>query len=646
MKYSLILSLTLLWSSIVQGSAMSIIDGHGGAMTIDDVGDARLVGRFMEYCLCPSDAGIEDIASGRLDSAFKPNHEDRLHLTSKKGQDFWVKFSVINPFPEPRLRTLLMAYNTGRSWELYHRDGSGFQKMVTGHGHGGSGFYPHFSVNLHPGLNQIYVKFSAQRVSFWFGKEEKVANVTQGQLYYASTMLTIALLITLGSLSVALLLRNQLFAYYALYTSSSFLFILASSNIPMIFGYNVALISAFTSSQIINLCMGYELVTTLLFINHLLQLSRWAPIIYRILTVFGASVFTFLLAQSFLSYSNDILLTSLILIYCVLITAVFIYATYRGVDNGKKGLLSWSAYVAGIAASSVLILGSNPLSGLNVSWASMILEMLLFGFLSARDLYLRQVKMSEEKEHSYKQLQKLVYPEQLDMMREGRFLEETMPVEQAQAVVLCLDIINSTKIDPNKNHAFFQDFFVRCQLLMNEGINVSGEKVRLFRVKEMGDGFICSIGFPMACGVNQAEVAVAFLDRVAVLFWECAERHLQSRPCGFGAGIAGGTVGGYFPRSGIKQYDLYGMAIVLATRYESMRHRLEDKLPEGGSVIIVQDTIFQKLPTPLKSRFECFSLKQETFKVRDDPDAKQFWFGLLNMPEHDGQIDGNERKVG
>ncbi|MFW7378880.1 MAG: 7TM diverse intracellular signaling domain-containing protein [Oligoflexus sp.] len=641
MKYGLTLTIVIFLNSMAQASVLPL----------DAVGEATLIGRYVEYCDCSPDTSIKDFLSGKLDHSFVKHNTDRLLLPRNKQDIYWVRLVVNNPLPEHRLRTLLIAFNIGLFWELYHIQGADYQKMVTGFQHGGSGFYPHFSLNLHPGRNVIYLKMPTNRVSLWFGTEEKVANVTQQQLFFATSMLAFATLITLGSLTVAVMLRNLLFVFYALYTSSTVIFVLLSSNILVITGFDITQFAGLEYVDIVNLSMAYDMVATLLFINHFLQLPRWSPVIYRILAAFGVSGIAFLLLLIILEVSNFKLQSFLILLYCILITSVFVYAVYRGIDNAKKGLFSWSVYVVGIAISSVLILGIHPLIGLNLSWASMVLEMLLFGFISMREIYRKQLQMSEEKEHSFRQLQKLVYPEQLEMMRGGRFLEDTMPIEQAEAVVLCFDIIQSTKIDPHKHHVFFEDFFVNCQHLMNEGLTIGHEKVRLFRVKEMGDGFICSIGFPLSCDVNQAEVAVYFVDQVVQLFWQSARRHLQHIPYGLGIGIAGGSVGGYFPRSGIMQYDLYGMAIVLATRYENMRRQLQDKLTVGTSIVIVQDMVFQKLPETLKKRFQCYHLDQTTFKVRDDPDAKQFWYDLLKMPTEsrlaaDSMHQASKRKFG
>ncbi len=618
---------------------LSSMRAQARALIIDEVGEAQMIGKFIEYCQCPDDISVQDLASGLMDSSFIPYHEDRLNLASTKKPPHWIRLSIVNPFPEQRVRTLLIAHNVGDFWELYHQQGSTFQTMTTGLQHGGSGFYPHFTLNLHPGLNQVFLKFTTSKVVFWFGAEEKVANITQEQLHYASTMMAIALLITLASLATAILLRNTLFYYYAFYTFSSFIFMLITSNILIIYGINIFAITGTGIASLINLCMAYELVATLLFISYFLRLRTWSPLLSRLLTIFAVLVFSSLIIQSVLRYHSYLVQTVTILVYCFLITGIFFYAVGKGFGHARKALLSWSIYIVGVSISSLLMLGSHPLAGLNLAWATMNLEMLLFGFISLHELYSRQLKLTEDTKHSYEQLQKLVYPEQIALMKQGKFLEQTMPIKQAEAVILCFDVINSTKIDPHIHHAFFEDFFVQCQLIMSEGINVDGENVRLFRVKEMGDGFICSIGFPFPCGANREKAAVMFVDQVADIFQQNVKRHLGGKPCAFGVGIAGGRVGGFFPRSGIRQYDLYGMVVVLATRYENMRRQFQSQMPEGMSIALLQDSVFQKLPEDFKHRFQCCDLNEVSFKVRDDPDARKLWYQFIPT-----QIQGESSK--
>jgi hypothetical protein len=304
------------------------------------------------------------------------------------------------------------------------------------------------------------------------------------------------------------------------------------------------------------------------------------------------------------------------------------------VGNARKGMISWLIYVLGIATGGVLTGTEHVLLGLNIAWASMILEMVLFGYLSVRDLYRHLVQLNKDNNHSYEQLKKLVYPEQIAMMRQGFYLEQTMPVASSEAVVICLDIINSSQIGHSKNHKFFESFLVDCQMLMNSGLEIDGHTVRLFRVKEMGDGFICSLGFPFPVEVNAGNAAVKFVEEVANILWEHAARDLADPKVGLAAGIVMGSVGGFFPHSGIRQYDLYGNAIVLSTRYESMRRTIDLNLMPADSVILMQDKLYGTLDSRQQNLFEHFDLERQPYKIRDDAQARSLWYRVLRYDQN------------
>jgi class 3 adenylate cyclase len=95
-----------------------------------------------------------------------------------------------------------------------------------------------------------------------------------------------------------------------------------------------------------------------------------------------------------------------------------------------------------------------------------------------------------------------------------------------------------------------------------------------------------------------------------------------------GIGIALDTVTGFYPDSGTKEYDLYGPAITLATRYENMRKMLFDKESER-SLIIIQEIVYRSLDPSHREDFQSIRLKERGILVRDDPAAELLYFRIL-----------------
>ncbi len=242
----------------------------------------------------------------------------------------------------------------------------------------------------------------------------------------------------------------------------------------------------------------------------------------------------------------------------------------------------------------------------------------------------RMIIEESKRKHSYRQLGKVFYPHQLIMMENGRNLEDTMPTGPGRGCVLCFDIISSSTIKHINKNQVIKNFFSHCYRVMMENYSTESMTANAYRLKEMGDGFLCSVGYPFKIpeGSNEA----AFATQLALNFIAIFEEHVKAMdyplPIFCAVGIAGGDLEGFYPESGTKEYDLYGRAVILATRYESMRKHIFQGIPDA-SMLIIQEEIFLSLPTELRTRFREFDLVQAKLKVRDDPSARVLYYTLI-----------------
>jgi class 3 adenylate cyclase len=147
----------------------------------------------------------------------------------------------------------------------------------------------------------------------------------------------------------------------------------------------------------------------------------------------------------------------------------------------------------------------------------------------------------------------------------------------------------------------------------------------------MGDGFLCSVGYPFqSLTVNPTNEAIDLAKRFAqVLHEEAAILHSEtSVACGIG--IALDSLTGFYPEAGTKEYDIYGQALVLATRYEGMRKTLFEA-EKGRSVIIIQEVVYQSLDPSHRAGFIPMDLKELGVVVRDDPAATKLYYQFLDQ---------------
>jgi len=246
-------------------------------------------------------------------------------------------------------------------------------------------------------------------------------------------------------------------------------------------------------------------------------------------------------------------------------------------------------------------------------------------------VYLQKIRDEEEmRAHSYAQLNKIVYPHQMKMIQAGKILEETMPTSDSEAVVISFDIIGSSRIQHEKVKKFLRDTFSRCTQIMMEGYDPEKMQAPAYRIKEVGDGFLCSVGYPFRT-ITGSKSNDAL--RLACQFHEILKEEskiLQSeQPICCGIGLALDSISGFYPESGAKEYDVFGRSIILATRYEAMRkYILGDN--QSMSIIILQSRVHESLDRELRDGFIKFDLQEHKISVRDDSGASILYYKLLN----------------
>jgi hypothetical protein len=118
--------------------------------------------------------------------------------------------------------------------------------------------------------------------------------------------------------------------------------------------------------------------------------------------------------------------------------------------------------------------------------------------------------------HSYQQMEKVFYHHQIQLIESGKSLEQTMPTGASQACVICFDIFQSSSIRHEHVKIFFSNIFTRCHEIMSENYDPNSLRANAYRIKEMGDGFLCSVGYPFRTGGKSAsETAVELAEQNA-----------------------------------------------------------------------------------------------------------------------------------
>ena len=372
------------------------------------------------------------------------------------------------------------------------------------------------------------------------------------------------------------------------------------------------------------------------FVSHFLKLTQYMPRIgwiYLGLNSILALVFLSLFPvfpQIAIAGFNSLLIFS-----APVHPGLAVITAFKGYRPAWALVIPVSLPVLGTFVFLLMIQGYLPLTEFSmlVQLSSFVAELILMSLALGYQLRLERAEMLHSINHAYQQLKKMVYPHQLRMIQEGARLEETLPSKKAHAAVISFDIIRSSQIERADKRYFFESVFSECNQSMMRGYSPDNPTALAYRIKEMGDGFLCSVGFPLELQShdNVQSLAVALATDFMEIFARKEQEFANDWPIHAAIGVAYGDIEGFFPQSGTADYDLFGEAIVLADRYQSLRKLLFREIPEGN-IITIQDRIYDGLGFEQRQKFSRYELNESHItRVRDDLQARCFYYSLFEV---------------
>ncbi|HYX32854.1 MAG TPA: 7TM diverse intracellular signaling domain-containing protein [Oligoflexus sp.] len=420
------------------------------------------------------------------------------------------------------------------------------------------------------------------------------------------------------SLIMFVFFRKAYFLSYFFYITSTALILMAS----------YAVISL--TIPVYYFILSISILSLFVFSSHVLSLKTVRPRLYR--------VSVFLAGTEAVTMLCGYLLGSMDFVYVVSTSALvfnIVCAASVAVKKDKSGyylLMGWFFFLLGLVLTllDMKVFGRVSMVLLYASLYGFFFEIFAFTFAISHKLRHAEKLANAQISHAFDQLAKVFYPHQIQKIKENFQLEETMPTHKGEACVICFDIIHSARIDEVHAKSFIRNLFKRCNEIMVSGYDGDDLRANAYRIKEMGDGFLCSVGYPFKSANNQiaddaVELAMEFFQAMETLQ---KSMRIPNRICA-GIGLAMGTISGFYPEAGTKEYDLYGPAIILATRYEAMRKVLLTEHDEVN-ILIIQEGVFKKLNISLQREFTEFKLAGSNVVVRDDNLAEVLYYRVFD----------------
>ncbi|MBL4573126.1 MAG: hypothetical protein JKY86_08640 [Gammaproteobacteria bacterium] len=317
--------------------------------------------------------------------------------------------------------------------------------------------------------------------------------------------------------------------------------------------------------------------------------------------------------------------------------AVYLYTFLRNIIFTMTVAAATNAIGAVANQLYFILLVQGILGGTMVSWV-------FFDAVRTR-FYLKSTD-ADTRQHLYNQLSKLVYPHQLERIKLGDELENTMPLKEGKAIINVFDVQKSGEIRHERTQDFFMGIFQSFLQICMKGYEHNPLRSRAFRLKETGDGFISAVGYPFlpVDSRSLADSAVATALTMFEAFNDEVEKFNYSRPIKGAMGLAYNSVQGTFQSGGIRSYDLFGDALIQAAKYEELRKQpvLWDIFCEHASemglknfnILIVQEFVYNSLSPSYRELFTEIDLTdkrlvEKDFQLMYDNEAKYIYFQVL-----------------
>ncbi|HYX37525.1 MAG TPA: 7TM diverse intracellular signaling domain-containing protein [Oligoflexus sp.] len=479
-----------------------------------------------------------------------------------------------------------------------------------------------------------HTDFWAPYTSFKLGLSSDISRRQQLTEFYGAFFLGLVLITALYHISLAIIIpQNKQSLYFAIFlvclalraslSDAEQILIRIQPDFSWEWSWKLGFIGYFVAPP-----------SCLTFLNHLFPktLPRFAvPLLW--MTSAGMVIIT--LATDVATYAPLTDYFHLCTIFSLLISVIGFIQAYRLSMPGVKLLIgSLLVMIAAVMNDVVMVtyrVATTPL-----------LDYAIITFIFSQTAIISYNYASAVRDivHVHKQLQKLVYKHVVTQIARGRNLEDTMPIGGKEAVVLAFDVIGSSRIRHPQLNRTMERVMARCQEILHEGYDPETVSAPGYRIKEMGDGLLASIGFPLASTEQEsnADTAVRIAVRFCKVFREEMAKLQYHEALHCCVGIAQGVIEGFFPKSGIKQYDVRGRPLMLATRYESMRNIVFKETGEYSSLIFIQDAVYKYLSVELQSDFKRWDCMQKGHRIRDDVHALQAWYrrlpGATSKPSH------------
>ena len=586
------------------------------------INDGQFFGQKSYYHIGEED--FKTVSSSNFQHKFIKSEKKLLSFKQNK-KNFWVKISFFNPKSIPQKIYLFSSLNFTRELSIYqeglihnlkHEDY--LQKRV-------------IELYLEPSTyTTFYIKklsYGSQRQDFSYWKNTEAISQKIIELRQSwSFVIAIFLMSLFFTLILFITYKSIFYLHYTLYLIFYAIFITIFWGVMDIpYADYLGTITGF-------LCLVFILLFSTNFLNLEGKIKKTLLFLLIILVLNISYIFNELLLSARIQQ-----ILAGIISFTIISSAIYMYVKERE-QHVAIFIVAYGTFLVGIIVQMLMWQGIVDFtSGKLMFYAGAIENILMLAALADKVYHKEKdrIRSYDQISHSYSQLKKVFYPHQLTLIQNGYQLEETMPVGRGEACVISFDIQGSSKIKSHRLNGFLREVFSSCNELMLENYcesnNIQNIVSNGFRVKELGDGLIVSVSYPLLSPTNNPfRDAISLSEKFIEKFKYHANKFNYPEDIFCGCGIGYGPIETFYPKSVPVEYDAYGRGIILAVRYESMRKSILQSLKLSGNILIIMEVIFNSMDDRTRDQFQRFDFKEHNVYVRDDPDADCLYFKIVD----------------
>jgi hypothetical protein len=611
----------LCWPSLGRAS-----DQRGAAFIVDlkqDRIDGEHLGRSMFWYR--GEEGIESVSSADFQERFTRGTSDVIN-SGYTSDNFWYRLQFHNPELETQRIHLHDPHNVYDEFEVY------LGSRLLGSLHNNDPLHIRIvSVDLPPQTTStLYIRKKTNAVvqqttfTFWLDYEALRRSIHTSELRF-QTVVTSLLMSVFLTLALLFAYRKRIYVFYLGYLLS---FVMFATWVWSVF----AMPTYSRYGGVVSLlCVAF----TALFVNEFLEIKQHSRLMHNLFLLFAGLSFAAmaleLINPIWRAFAGSML--SIIIQASTVIFGTLLFIRYRYphvlIFNTAFGSFFFSGFIQLLIWMGIIDSAENLILFYGVA-AENILMVLAIG----HRIVVTEASRKHNDNllvHSFEQLSKVFYPHQIMQMRTGKTVEETMPVGEKNACILYFQIVGGSSLISESYEACVENFMDRCRQLMMERYDPVAFSADAYIIREMGDTFLCSVGYPFRqIGPLKSDAAVELAEKLIQEFEVMREALDAPQKIYCSIGIVRGTVKSFFCRSGRIRDDLWGRAIVQASAYGAASRQLFKELgAEPDNIIILHDAVFESLSRTRRKGFAILDLPLASAILGQDLDGKTMGYRIV-----------------